>query len=205
MFLCDGSFCAELISKDSMPRQFLQFHTCDRKKQKLTNFLKQKDFEELLKERNVIENLNALEDLIADAQRRRARAVQGEAPPIPYVTSVSFLLTAMPLSPSPPSSLPPISRSFPPLIYYSTSPRPTLSSCPIHSINHICLSPLPSILLFPFSFLSLPSPLRRLPYHLPKSPTHTPLTHPTIDHTHSPPPPSSPHTSNPTSQPSNPH
>jgi hypothetical protein len=38
-----------------------------------------------MRERNVIENLNALDALIADAKRRKARAVEGEAPPPAYV------------------------------------------------------------------------------------------------------------------------
>jgi len=36
-------------------------------------------------ERNVVEGLNRLEDLIADAQRRKARAQDGGAVPVPYV------------------------------------------------------------------------------------------------------------------------
>jgi len=55
-------------------------------KQKANNtFPAQKDFEALIRERNVIENLNALEELIQDASRRKARSVTGDIPPTPYV------------------------------------------------------------------------------------------------------------------------
>jgi len=44
------------------------------------------EFETILKERNVVENLNRLEDLIADARRRRARSTgegEGEGKVVP--------------------------------------------------------------------------------------------------------------------------
>ncbi|KAH9224012.1 Nnf1-domain-containing protein, partial [Leptodontidium sp. 2 PMI_412] len=43
---------------------------------KLERFAKE-EFETILRERNVVENLNRLEDLMADARRRRARGVEG--------------------------------------------------------------------------------------------------------------------------------
>jgi kinetochore protein NNF1 len=46
--------------------------------------LRQKDeFQKILDERNVVENLNKLEDLITDAKRRKARASDSAAPPTP--------------------------------------------------------------------------------------------------------------------------
>jgi kinetochore protein NNF1 len=67
---------------------------------KLTPFFPtQKDFEALIRERNVIENLNALEELIQDASRRKARAVAGEVPPTPYVFPSPFFASSAPLLP----------------------------------------------------------------------------------------------------------
>jgi kinetochore protein NNF1 len=55
----------------------------------------QKDFSALLAERNVITNLNALEELLADASRRRARAVEGSTPPTPpHLLAPSQILEA---------------------------------------------------------------------------------------------------------------
>jgi len=39
----------------------------------------------------LVENLNVLEELIADAKRRKARAIDGEEPPMPYVFLRVFL------------------------------------------------------------------------------------------------------------------
>jgi kinetochore protein NNF1 len=44
----------------------------------------QAEVEEIMRTRNVVENLNALEDLIADAKRRRARAIDNQDPPTPF-------------------------------------------------------------------------------------------------------------------------
>lgn len=55
---------------------------------KLERFAKE-EFETILRERNVVENLNRLEDLMADARRRRARGVEsGEGEVVPYVCYV---------------------------------------------------------------------------------------------------------------------
>jgi kinetochore protein NNF1 len=43
----------------------------------------QDEFQTILEERSVVTNLNKLEDLIADAKRRKARATSDDAP-IPY-------------------------------------------------------------------------------------------------------------------------
>jgi kinetochore protein NNF1 len=43
----------------------------------------QADLAQILRERNVVANLNSLEALIADAKSRRARAVDGAAPATP--------------------------------------------------------------------------------------------------------------------------
>jgi len=45
--------------------------------ERLEKFAKD-EFEQIVRERNVVEQLNALEDLIADAKRRKARGVDGE-------------------------------------------------------------------------------------------------------------------------------
>jgi len=69
--------------------------------QELTPF-SQRDFEALIRERNVIENLNALEELVQDASRRKARAVADEVPPTPYVSfpnPIRYPTTLLPLPP----------------------------------------------------------------------------------------------------------
>lgn len=45
------------------------------------------EFEQILRERNVVELLNRLEELLADARRRRGREVDGEKEEdvVPYV------------------------------------------------------------------------------------------------------------------------
>lgn len=45
----------------------------------------QNEFETILQERNVVENLNRLEDLIADAKKRKARSTSTSSEP-PYVS-----------------------------------------------------------------------------------------------------------------------
>lgn len=43
----------------------------------------QHEFDKILLERAVVANLNALDDLIADARKRQSRSTAGSAPPIP--------------------------------------------------------------------------------------------------------------------------
>ncbi|KAL2074151.1 hypothetical protein VTL71DRAFT_7929 [Oculimacula yallundae] len=58
---------------------------------KLERFAKE-EFETILMERNVVENLNKLEDLIGEARRRRARAGEGEEVVPPHTLPASALL-----------------------------------------------------------------------------------------------------------------
>ena len=46
------------------------------------------EFDAIVEERRVVEGLNRLEDLIADAKRRKARGVEGEEGVVPYVVTV---------------------------------------------------------------------------------------------------------------------
>jgi len=50
--------------------------------ERLEGFAKD-EFQTIMNKRNVIENLNSLEDLITDAKRRKARATTDTAPPTP--------------------------------------------------------------------------------------------------------------------------
>ncbi|KAI9742793.1 MAG: hypothetical protein M1818_003522 [Claussenomyces sp. TS43310] len=50
---------------------------------------------EIFRERHVVENLNALEELLADARRRKARAIAGQEPPTPaHLLPASTVLAA---------------------------------------------------------------------------------------------------------------
>ena len=56
---------------------------------------KQAEFETIIEERKVVEGLNRLEDLILDARRRKASAVDTSAPPVaPHTLPASEILRA---------------------------------------------------------------------------------------------------------------
>lgn len=55
----------------------------------------QHEFDKILVERAVIPNLNALDDLIADARKRQSRSTAGSAPPIaPHTLPAQEIITA---------------------------------------------------------------------------------------------------------------
>lgn len=82
------------------------------KSKELTVWCVQDEFENILHERAVIANLNKLDDLISDAQKRKSRSSSTDSAPIPYVSL----------------SLPPLSLPFPPslspLKYKTNTNRP---------------------------------------------------------------------------------
>jgi kinetochore protein NNF1 len=68
------SACFPSIAQNA-PTQLAAMHTG------MTNGLKgfaTAEFDTILKERNVVENLNQLEDLIAEARKRKSRATDGQ-------------------------------------------------------------------------------------------------------------------------------
>ena len=84
--------------------------TRPRRRMLTTTWTKQNEFDAILSERAVVPALNDLDRLIADAQRRKARASSPEEVPVPYVFTPAPhgpLLTAMnrPHTLSPPTHL----------------------------------------------------------------------------------------------------
>ena len=55
---------------------------------------KQDEFQTILQERSVTTNLNKLEDLIADAKRRKARATSDDVPTPPHTLPAPTILSA---------------------------------------------------------------------------------------------------------------